>query len=70
MGTYARRAHKHSSAFSKVWGIFFAVNDRFVTWQQRRQWRARASFFFLAGILFVLLFQYGLGRWMFRCSRF
>jgi hypothetical protein len=69
MGRHARKAPERRSAFSKVWGIFFAVNDRFVTWQQRRQWRARASFFFAAGILAVVLVQYGLGRWLLRCPR-
>jgi hypothetical protein len=70
MRKHARGAPERRSAFSKVWGLFFAVNDRFITWQQRRQWRARASFFFLAGVLFVLAVQYGLNRWAFRCSRF
>jgi hypothetical protein len=40
--------------------MFFAVNDRFITYQQRRNWRARALFFFLLGVLVSVGLQWSL----------
>lgn len=32
----------------------FPLNDRFITYQQRRNWRARAGVFFFLGVLLTL----------------
>jgi hypothetical protein len=49
-----RKPERERSWPSVVWGLFFSLNDRFITYQQRRNWRARASFFFVLGVLVAL----------------
>jgi hypothetical protein len=53
-----RRNERRASSFARVWGLFFAVNDRFITYQQRRNWRARGSFFFVLGVIVTLAVQW------------
>jgi hypothetical protein len=53
-----RKSERHASLFARVWGLFFATHDRFITYQQRRNWRARASFFFGLGVVLTLVVQW------------
>ena len=53
-----RKSERHASLFARLWGLFFATNDRFITYQQRRNWRARASFFFVLGVVLTLVVQW------------
>ena len=52
-----------------VWHLLFAVNDKFITYQQRRNWRLRASFFFLAGIVLTVVVQATLAKHLSLCPR-
>jgi hypothetical protein len=56
---------RHRSWSSVFWGLFFAVNDRSTTYQQRRNWRARATFFFLAGVIATVLVEVAVKRYAF-----
>ncbi len=53
-----RKSEHHAAFFARVWGLFFATNDRFITYQQRRNWRARATFFFVLGVVLTLVVQW------------
>lgn len=52
-----------------VWHLLFAVNDKFVTYQQRRNWRARAAFFFVAGVVLTVVVQATLAKHLSLCPR-
>jgi hypothetical protein len=54
MKPHRRKSGPRRPWFSVLWGLFFAPNDRLLTWQMRRTWRLRASFFLLLGCLLTL----------------
>jgi hypothetical protein len=51
------KSQPRRSWFSVAWSLFFAVNDKFITYQQRRNWRARATFFLLLGIVLTIVVE-------------
>ncbi len=57
-----RRTNESRGIGLALWHLFFATNDRFITYQTRRNWRARASFFFILGVLLTVAVQLVLGR--------
>jgi hypothetical protein len=59
----------HRFGLLTIWHLFFSVNDRFITYQQRRAWRARAAFFLLLGVLLTLGVQISLGKYALLCPR-
>lgn len=67
--TQAPRPRGALGLLSSCWHLLFAVNDKFVTYQQRRNWRARAAFFLVAGVLLTLGVQATLGKHLSLCPR-
>jgi hypothetical protein len=63
--THAQKPAARETRPSRLWSLWhllFSVDNKFITWQQRRHWRARALFFFLLGVILTLAVQAGLGR--------
>lgn len=58
--------HRHgpkTRRFTFMWFVhlLFPLHDRFLTYQQRRTWRARAVVFFLLGVILTVAVEATLG---------
>lgn len=53
-----RKSERRDSLLARLWHLFFAVNDRFLTYQQRRNWRLRGWYLLVLGVVLTLGVQW------------